>query len=141
MTNKKNPLIVVVDDDESVCRALKRLIRSLGVTAETYSSSAEFVDLVEALPSFQPDCIVLDIQMPGLSGIDVQTRIRRTRGAIPIIFITAYDDPVARVRALSGGAVAFLLKPFNDALLLRTLNVALGRGETGQNCAGPVSGQ
>jgi FixJ family two-component response regulator len=138
VTNKANPLIAIVDDDESVCRALKRLIRSLGMSAETCGSSAEFVDLVEALPSFQPDCVVLDMQMPGLSGIEVQTHIRRTRGAIPIIFITAHDDPVARERALSGGAVAFLRKPFTDALLIRTLDAALGRGETGQESNGPA---
>lgn len=141
MTNKKNPLIAIVDDDESVCRALKRLVRSLGMTAETYSSSAEFVDLVEALPSFQPDCVVLDLQMPGLSGVEVQTHIRRTRGAIPIIFITAHDDRVARERALSGGALAYLRKPFTDALLIRTLDAALGRGEAGQEINGPACGE
>ena len=141
VTNKKNPLMAIVDDDESVCRALKRLVRSLGMTAETYSSSAEFVDLVEALPSFQPDCVVLDMQMPGLSGVEVQTHIRRNRGAIPIIFITAHDDRVARERALSGGAVAFLRKPFTDALLIRTLDTALGRGEAGQINIGPICGE
>jgi FixJ family two-component response regulator len=141
VTNKKNPLIAIVDDDESVCRALERLIRSLGMTAETYSNSVEFVDLLDALPSFQPDCVVLDMQMPGLSGVEVQAHIRRTRGAIPIIFITAHDDRVSRERALSGGAVAFLRKPFTDALLIRTLDVALGRGETGAEHIGPVCGE
>ena len=141
MTNKANLLIAIVDDDESVCRALKRLVRSLGMTAETYSSSAEFVDLVEALPSFEPDCVVLDMQMPGLSGVEVQTHIRRTRGAIPIIFITAHDDRVARERALSGGAVAYLRKPFTDALLIRTLDAALGRGKTVQESNGPACGE
>src|SRR5262249_17124423 len=103
------------------------------MTAETYSSSLEFVDLIEALPSFQPECVVLDIQMPGLNGIEVQTRIRRTRGAIPVIFITAHDDAVARERAMSGGAVAFLRKPFTDTLLILTLDAALGRGGPGEN--------
>ena len=141
VTNKANPLIAIVDDDESVCRALKRLLRSLGMTAETYSSSVEFVDLIEALPSFQPDCVVLDLQMPGLSGVEVQTHIRRTRGAVPIIFITAHDDRIARERALSGGAMAFLRKPFTDALLIRTLDAALGRGETQQESNGPACGE
>ncbi len=111
------------------------------MAAETYSNSTEFVDLIEALPSFRPDCVVLDIQMPGLSGIEVQTRIRRTRGAIPIIFITAHDDRVARERALSGGAVAFLRKPFTDALLIRTLDTALGRESAGRDNIGPVCGE
>jgi FixJ family two-component response regulator len=138
VTIKANPLIAIVDDDESVCRALKRLFRSLGMTAETYSSSVEFVDLVEALPSFQPDCVVLDIQMPGMNGIEVQTRIRSARGAIPVIFITAHDDGVVRAQALAGGAVAFLRKPFTDALLIRTMDAALGRDETGENHPGSV---
>ena len=138
--NQKQPLIAIVDDDESVCRAIERLLRSLGMSGEIYTSSAEFVDLVEALPSFQPDCVVLDIQMPGLNGIEVQTRLRRARGAMPVIFITAHDDRVARERALAGGAVAFLRKPFTDALLIRTLDAALGRGETGENQLDPVCG-
>jgi FixJ family two-component response regulator len=125
--NTKQPLIAIVDDDECVCRALKRLIRSLGMAAETYRSGTEFLDLIEALPSFHPDCVVLDVQMPGMHGIKVQAGLRRLRGAIPVIFITAHDDRAARTQALEGGAVAFLLKPFNDALLLRTLNAALGR--------------
>jgi len=111
------------------------------MTPETYSSSTEFVDLVEALPSFQPDCVILDVQMPGLSGIEVQTCLRRTRGAIPIIFITAHDDRVVRERSLSSGAVAFLCKPFTDALLIRTLDAALGRDPTGRDDIGPVCGE
>ena len=118
-----------MDDDESICRALKRLIHSLGMAAESYTTSAEFVDLIEAMPSFRPDCVVLDVQMPGMSGIEVQTSIRRARGAIPIIFITAHDDRAVRAQALGAGAIAFLRKPFNDSLLIRTLNAALGRDE------------
>lgn len=142
VTNTKPPpLIAIVDDDESVCRALKRLVRSFGMTAEAYVNSAEFVDLIEALPSFRPDCVVLDVQMAGLGGIEVQARIRRMRGAIPVIFVTAHDDRVARERAMSGGAVAFLRKPFTDVLFIRTLDAALGRGEPGEDHIGPVCGE
>lgn len=130
-----------MDDDESVCRAIKRLVRSLGMTAETYVCSAEFVDLIEALPSFQPDCVVLDVQMPGMSGIEVQASVRRARGTIPVIFVTAHDDGVVRARALAAGAVAFLRKPFNDVLFIRTLNAALGRDETWQNPVSPACGE
>ena len=128
----KQPLIVVVDDDESVCRALKRLIGSLGMSAETFGSSSEFVDLIEALPSFQPDCVVLDVQMPDMNGIEVQACLSRARGEIPIIFVTAHDDRAVRAQALAAGAVAFLRKPFNDSLLIRTIEAALGRGENGR---------
>jgi len=139
--NIKQPLIAIVDDDESVGRAIKRLVRSLGMTAEAYANSTEFVDLVEALPSFRPDCVVLDVQMPGMSGIEVQTSLRRLRGAIPVIFITAHDDCGVRAQALAAGAAAFLRKPFNDALFIRTLDAALGREETGQEYIGPVCGE
>jgi CheY-like chemotaxis protein len=112
-----------------VCRALKRLVHSLGMAAETYGSGEEFVNQIESLPSFQPDCVILDVQMPGMNGIEVQKRLRRIHKDIPIIFITAYDDRVERERALAGGAVAFLRKPCDDALISRTLDAALGRGE------------
>jgi FixJ family two-component response regulator len=123
----KKPLIAIVDDDESVCRALERLVRSLGMAAETYTSGADFVEQIESLPSFNVDCVILDVQMPGLNGIEVQTRLRRIRKDIPVVFITAHDDRVSRERALAGGAVAFLRKPCNDALIIQTLDAALGR--------------
>jgi FixJ family two-component response regulator len=141
LPNTKPPLIAIVDDDESVCRALERLIRSLGMTAETYASSTEFVELIEALPSFQPDCVVLDVQMPGMSGVEVQASIRRARGAIPVIFITAHEDRVSRAQAMAAGATAFLRKPFDDSLLVRTLDAALGRDDNSREQSGPVCGE
>lgn len=127
MSNAK-PLIVIVDDDESVCRALKRLVRSLGMDGETFASGQEFLDLIEAMPSFHPDCVVLDVQMRGLNGLDVQDRLVTTDNPLPVIFITAHDDAVPRERALAAGAVAFVRKPFNDELFIKTLNVALRTG-------------
>ena len=138
---KQKPLIAIVDDDESVCRAMKRLLRSMGLAAEAYTSSADFLELVEAIPSFQPDCVVLDVQMPSMSGIEVQNRMRRSHPEIPIIFITAHDDRTARDRALAGGAIAFLRKPCNDALLMRSLTVALESGNSGQKQIKPVCGE
>ena len=111
------------------------------MTAETYVNCVEFVDLIEALPSFRPDCVVLDVQMAGLSGIEVQTRIQRARVPIPVIFISAHDDRVARERAMASGAIAFLRKPFTDVLFIRTLDAALGRGEPGENQSDPVCGE
>lgn len=124
MSNAK-PLIAIVDDDESVCRALKRLVRSLGMDGETFASGQEFLDLIEAMPSFHPDCVVLDVQMPGFNGLEVQERLARNGNSLPVIFITAHDDAVPRERALAAGAVAFVRKPFNDELFIKTLNVAL----------------
>ncbi|HEX9265825.1 MAG TPA: response regulator [Candidatus Binatia bacterium] len=124
MSNAK-PLIAIVDDDKSVCRALKRLVRSLGMDGETFASGQEFLDLVEAMPSFHPDCVVLDVQMPGLNGLEVQERLAINGNPLPVIFITAHDDAVPRERALAAGAVAFVRKPFNDELFMKTLNAAL----------------
>jgi FixJ family two-component response regulator len=114
-----------VDDDESVCRALRRLLRSLSMDAEIFSSGQQFLDLVEAMPSFHPDCLVLDVQMPGMNGLELQDRLAMTGQTIPVIFITAHDEVGVRERALGAGALAFLRKPFDDELLVRTLRAAL----------------
>jgi FixJ family two-component response regulator len=129
---RSKPLIAIVDDDESVCRALKRLVRSLGMNAETFTSGQKFLDLIEAMPSFHADCVVLDVQMPGLNGIEVQEQLVRSGDKFPIIFITAHDDVGMRERALSAGAVAFLRKPFDDELLITTLHAAL-KDEAGES--------
>jgi FixJ family two-component response regulator len=122
-------MIAIVDDDESVCRALKRLVRSLGMNADTFTSGQEFIDLIEAMPSFDVDCLILDVQMPGLNGLQVQERLASSGNPLPVIFITAHDEMAAREQALAAGAVAFLRKPFNDELFIKTLRAALKRGE------------
>jgi FixJ family two-component response regulator len=126
MSNAK-PLIAIVDDDESVCRAVRRLVRSLAMDGETFSSGQRFLDLLDAMPSFQPDCLILDVQMPGLNGLEVQERLATTGNSIPVIFITAHDEVGTREKAIGAGAVAFLRKPFNDELLIKTLSQALRR--------------
>jgi FixJ family two-component response regulator len=122
------PLIAIVDDDDSVCRALRRLVRSLAMDAETFSSGQQFIDLLHAMPSFRPDCLILDVQMPGMNGLDVQRLLIMNASTVPLIFITAHDELGVREKALASGAVAFLRKPFNDELLIKTLNEALKRG-------------
>ena len=119
------PLIAIVDDDVSVRRALKRLVRSLGMNAEIFASGQEFLDCIEALPSFHAHCAILDVQMPGMNGLEVQRRLVRGGNPIPVIFITAHDEVGVRERALASGAVAFLRKPFDDELLIKTLRAAL----------------
>ncbi|HUK41474.1 MAG TPA: response regulator [Candidatus Acidoferrales bacterium] len=126
---KSKALIAIVDDDESVCRAIKRLVRSLGMEAHTFTSAQEFMQIVDGVPCIQIDCIVLDVQMPGLNGLQVQERLLREGKQIPIVFITAHEEAAVRERALAAGAVAFLNKPFNDDLFVKTLHVALKRGE------------
>jgi FixJ family two-component response regulator len=126
---KTKALIAIVDDDESVCRAIKRLVRSLGMDADTFTSAQEFMEFVGSVPWIQIDCVVLDVQMPGLNGLQVQEWLTRGGKQIPIVFITAHEEVAVRERALAAGAVAFLSKPFNDDLLVKTLHEALKRGE------------
>ena len=126
--SKTKPAIAIVDDDASVCRAISRLLRSLGMNADTFTSGREFIDYIEMMPSFLPDCVVLDVQMPGMNGLEVQDLLVRGEHPLPIIFITAHDEMGVRERALQAGAVAFLRKPFNDELLIKTLNEAIKRG-------------
>jgi FixJ family two-component response regulator len=124
---KLQPFVVVVDDDESVSRAIKRLLRSIGITAETFPSGDALLDTLSSVPSYHPDCVILDVQMPGLNGLEVQRRLAGT--GLPIIFITAHDEAGAREQALANGAVAWLRKPFQDELFARTVHDALARSQ------------
>src|SRR4029450_14044551 len=94
---------------------------------ETFSSGQQFLDLLDAIPSYQPDCLILDVQMPGMNGLEVQNRLALSGNTVPVIFITAHDEVGIREKALLGGAVAFLRKPFDDQLLVKTLRQALKR--------------
>ncbi len=124
---KLKSFVVVVDDDESVCRAIKRLLRSVGIAAETFASGDAFLDVLSSMPSYRPDCVILDVQMPGLNGLEVQQRL--SGSGTPVIFITAHDDIRVREQAFAGGAVAYILKPFNDDLFIRTVRAALEGGQ------------
>lgn len=124
MANTK-PFVVVVDDDESVCRAIRRLLRSIGIASEAFESGDAFLEVLSSIPSYHPDCVILDVQMPGLDGLEVQRRL--SVSGMPVIFITAHDDIGVRERAIAGGAVAYLRKPFNDQLFVKTVLTALDR--------------
>jgi FixJ family two-component response regulator len=116
-------VISIVDGDLSVLRALGRLVRSAGYTAETFASAREFLD---STPEGQRACLVLDIQMSGMNGFELQERLAGDRPAIPIIFMTAYDDAVTRERVKRSRVAAFLLKPFDDWVLLDAIRTAVG---------------
>ncbi|HSE85446.1 MAG TPA: response regulator [Candidatus Binatia bacterium] len=129
--SKTKPAIAIVDDDASVCRAISRLLRSLGMNADTFTSGHEFIKHIQTSPSFHPDCVVLDVQMPGMNGLEVQDLLVRSEKPLPVIFITAHDEVSVRERALQAGAVAFLRKPFNDELFIKTVNEAIQCGAGG----------
>jgi FixJ family two-component response regulator len=122
---EEQTIIAIVDDDESVCHAIKRLVRSLGMKTDTFASGQAFIDFIEATPSQRFDCVILDVQMPGASGLDVQKRLKKRGNRLPIIFSTAHDEANVRERALAAGAAAFLRKPFNAELLIKTLRAAV----------------
>lgn len=118
------PFVAVVDDDDSVGRAIKRLLHSAGIGADTFSSGDDFLDMLSSMPSYRPGCVILDIQMPGMNGLETQRRLGGS--GMPVILITAYDDVGVRAQALASGAVAYLRKPFNDSILIKTVQTALG---------------
>ncbi|MFM0716987.1 response regulator [Paraburkholderia strydomiana] len=118
-----NQIVAVVDDDESVCRAIKRLLHSAGIEAETFSSGDELLNMLSAIPSYRPACVILDIQMPGTGGLEVQRQLAPL--GLPIIMITAHDELVVRQAALAAGAAAYLRKPFNAAILLKAVELAI----------------
>ena len=122
--NNAEAIVFVIDDDESVREALKSLIRSVGLRVETFASAREF------LQSSRPDlpaCLILDVRMPGLSGLDLQRDLAEAHIHIPIIFITGHGDIPMSVRAMKAGAEEFLTKPFRDQDLLDAIQQALER--------------
>lgn len=117
--------VCVVDDDASVLRGVARLLRSAGFVVGTFSSAEDFLD---ARGWVNRDCLVVDIHMPGLSGLALQERLAAAGIAVPIVLITAHDDPTTRQRARQAGA-AYLTKPFDDKTLLDAIRGAIaGRG-------------
>ena len=115
--------IIIVDDDDSVRRALRRLLRSAGLNVVAFATAEEFL---QSAPQPAPGCLVLDVHLPGLSGLGLQERLRAEGRRIPVIFITAYGDQTMQERALQAGAIAFLAKPFEERALLDAVTRAVG---------------
>ena len=114
-------MVAVVDDDASFRKAVGRLVRLWGFRAGTFASAEEYLRI--AAPA---DCLVLDLHLEGMSGLELQGRLSAEGLAVPIIFVTAMDDPIARHRALDAGAVAYLEKPFDEYRLLEVLQAVTG---------------
>lgn len=118
-------VIYIVDDDESVRKSLARLMRSVGYDAETFASAEEFL----ARSPRPPGYLVLDVQLPGKNGLELQQELLKSGDKTPITFITAQDDEQLRNKAMASGAKAFLRKPFDDYTLLDTIQAFLGPGK------------
>jgi FixJ family two-component response regulator len=117
-----SPLVAVVDDDASVRRALTRLLQSAGIRALTYASASEF--LGTGLSS-APDCVILDIHLGGMSGLELLSRLRELGHNLPVLIITAHDDAQAREAAARGGCAAYLRKPLDAKVLLEEVATAM----------------
>ncbi|MGA3010277.1 MAG: response regulator [Terracidiphilus sp.] len=120
------PIVFVVDDDISVRESLELLIRCEGWQPETFASAREFLDYPRV---HIPNCLVLDVSLPGLNGLDLQTLVAGDRADTPIIFITGYGDVPMTVQAMKAGAVEFLTKPFSDGAVLGAIRSALERSQ------------
>ena len=123
MTNP-SARIAIVDDDASVRKALARLLTASSFNIETYGSARDFL---ASLKAGRPDCLVVDLHMPELTGFDLQRQLARIGINIPTIVITAYNEPGLRERCQSAGAAAFLLKPLDGSTLIGVINAATGR--------------
>jgi FixJ family two-component response regulator len=117
-------LVAIVDDDESVRRALQDLIESDGLSALCFGSAEQFLD---SEARNKAACLIADIRMPGLSGLELQAKLKAERCRIPVVFITAHGDAEMRIHAMREGAVQFLSKPFDDTVLLEIVHAALKR--------------
>jgi FixJ family two-component response regulator len=118
----KLPLVAIIDDEESVRVATDTLLRSLGYIVQTFASAEEFLRW-ERLDDFS--CIITDVQMPAMSGVQLQDYVRTQGYRVPFIFFTAFPDEKIRARALAGGAICYLTKPFDPARLVQSLQAAL----------------
>jgi FixJ family two-component response regulator len=123
MENRRS-FVAVVDDEESVRKALLRLLRAANMDAEAFASGEAFLS---SLDKFRPDCVVLDLQMPGLTGRDVQRRLISMQINMPVILITAHDDLVTQQQSLSDGAANYLRKPLRGDVLVRSINDSIAR--------------
>jgi len=129
VTDDQTPTVFLIDDDLSVRRGLSRLIRLSGFKVETFASAADFL---ESSDNSGPGCIILDVKMPGLSGLDLQAEMTRKAYAMPIIFISGHSDVPIAAEAMKEGAVDFLIKPVDRDHLLKAIQTALDNDRAGR---------
>jgi FixJ family two-component response regulator len=115
-------MISIVDDNDSVRESLQRLMRSVGFPVNVFASAEEFLNSDRLRHT---DCLILDVRLPGMDGLELQCHLATSHSEIPIIFITSYEDDEVRARALNAGALDYFLKPFNDEDLLDAIDAAL----------------
>lgn len=124
MTSSDQPVVFIVDDDDRMRAAVQRLLKTVGLHSESFATPQDF--LLRKLPD-SPSCLVLDVRLPGMSGLDVQRKLNEAGSQIPIIFITSHGDIPMTVKAMKSGAVEFLTKPFRDQEFIDAIQQALKR--------------
>jgi FixJ family two-component response regulator len=122
--SRARPLVAIVDDEESIRKSLRRLLMAADLDAVVYASGQEFLD---TLRGRHPHCLILDLQMPGLTGLEIQRALTASGVQFPTIIITAHDEPETRARCLGAGVAAYLCKPLHDELLLDAIANVMGR--------------
>jgi FixJ family two-component response regulator len=135
---KLPPIVFIIDDDASMRTAVSSLIRSVGLRVEVFASAPDFL-ATKAKRVDGPSCLILDVRLPGVSGLEFQTELANENGDIPIIFITGHGDIPMSVKAMKAGAVEFLTKPFRDQDLLDAVQVALERARSSHESAKALS--
>jgi len=121
-TERKGKMVAVIEDDESYRAAVQRLLKSAGFSVQSFGSAEAFLNSGQ---QHETGCLISDIRMPGMSGLELQSKLNSDHCRIPTIFITAHGDEKMRLQAMRGGAVKFLTKPFDDETLLEAVRVAL----------------
>jgi FixJ family two-component response regulator len=131
-SGKRKPVLAVVDDDSDCLHSVALLLSSYGMEIHTFASGSAFIEHLDSAPSFRPDCVILDMQMPGLNGLETQAQLALKRTGTPVVFATGSGESRLRERALEAGAVRFLLKPLDCDPLIEAVNSAVAqRSETG----------
>ena len=123
MAPTDGPLVAIVDDDELFRRSLELLVRSAGFSIATFGSAEDFLDSADL---DRAACAILDMRLPGMNGLDLQQRLIRRPGPMPLVFISAHEEAIMRATALRAGAIAFLKKPFDNSTLLDALDRSIG---------------
>jgi FixJ family two-component response regulator len=133
---ENRPIVFVVDDEPAICLSLQRLVRSVGLEAQTFSSAQEFLG---AKRPDGPGCLVLDVRLPGLSGLDLQQELLNAKVDLPIVFITGHGDIPMTVRAMKAGAVEFLTKPFRDQDLIDAIQHGIEKHRAARQERGKIN--
>jgi FixJ family two-component response regulator len=136
MTLDTPPLVLVIDDDDAIRRSVAFLLSSVGLDTRLFKSAEDFIAVIDTLPKDRPGCLLLDVRMPGMSGLELQRRLNEKSFPLPVLMVSGHGDIPMAVAALKAGAEDFIEKPYRDQLLLDAVNLAIrkSRGQLAEGC-------